>query len=331
MRNEPDGVLGAVMAAESIQGFSALLNSPGGCRSRLQSLMKSCCAQELDSWGANLGSRFYGRIRTVPCTYLNGRDMVLGSGDRIREAIAAVREGSREPVFIDTLSASLQVTDDRGICRETGTISAGEGLSSMTFGQGYDSAMRAVLESLADRDAERVGGRVNVLGYGISDRGWEYGKRWLEDMLGRCGASDVRFIGCGCTRRDIEEAGSAELNILIHPECCASSADALRGMFGTETLVPSMGSPVGYPATIGLLEETADRLDADASDAVEAVRSDMRDVNGILTRNSALIRTLRGCSFSVRGMVSDILPICRWMLDELSMLPGSLAVMDVPD
>ena len=126
--------------------------------------------------------------------------------------------------------------------------------------------MRTVLESHADRNAGRVGGRVTVLGYIIADRGWDYGRRWLEDMLLSCGASDVRFIGCNCTAEDIREAGSSDLNVVVHPEYCRTAAAFLSETFGTDTLVPSMGSPVGYPSIIRFLEETAEHLGGNPSD-----------------------------------------------------------------
>ncbi len=328
MITTPDGLLGAVIASESLGLTETMINGAGGCRSRTQIML-----HELDQTyrGEKTGccrSKYYSRQSGIPCTYLNGNDVIFGATDKISDGITSASEATgRRVVLLDTLGASLICTDLEGrLNGRAEPIHMREDLSSMDLHTGYDLTMTKILDSM------EIGGgedrSVNILGYCIMDPGWEYGAEELRTLLSLAGIRVNAIIGCKDDPSKIASCGSASLNIMIHPEYCRMTSDYLKKRFGTPSLRLSAGAPVGYDATRSFVKEVADAMGTDPAPALEYIDRDERRVHGILMNHDRAPSMMHAKGMSMDGDSSTLYPLMKWICEKFGMIPRSIHPTD---
>ena len=333
MNTEPDGFMGAVLAAEGIEGMKALINGPGGCRSRAQILLKELIQNYSGEDPGCCSSKYFSRQSKLPCTYLSSNDMIMGSSEKVSDGVGSVLSVSESDiVMVDTLGASIQVMDTDNAVRRTGkgervTI-ASKYLSSMSLYEGYDDNMERIIRDICPPEkTDMIPRTVNILGYNISDSGWEFGKEEISKIINGSGAEVISFIGCGSTKEEIERSRSAELNILIHPEFSIGTAEFYSREFDVPYIIPKSGSPIGYPSLMSFVNEVSSELGTDATNVVNEISKDRKSVDKTLNNAEKLLGGLRGCGCCITGIPSDILPIIRWMHDHLSIIPECVNVL----
>ncbi len=330
MINDCDGVIGATMAVEGTEGFWALINGPGGCRSRLQNLLREQIHDYIKEDLAICGSCFMSRQSRTPCTFLNPDDMIMGSGEKMTEGLDSVLEiTDGDVVLIETMGASLQVAEreasvQASICSSRVVLSDID-LSSMSFSDGFDDMMRRMVEHIDPPKTDHIPLTVNVLGYGIFDSGWEDGKEDLRRLLRLLGVEIVSFIGCD-GRDAIEKSGSASACILIHPETSRRTARYYEEVHGIPSITPSSGSPVGYPSIRSFISEVAEFFGISSDAAMAEVDSSEKELHKRLANCDRVAVALHGYGMMVEGLPSDIIPISRFMLDLLGLVPESVSL-----
>ena len=333
MNTEPDGFLGAVLAAEGIKGMKILINGPGGCRSRTQILLKELIHEYSKEDPKCCSSKYFSRQSKLPCTYLNSNDMIMGSADKISDGLSSINSVSdSDTIMVDTLGASVQVTDNMNAIRrahaEDKTITASRYVSSMSIYKGFDDTITRIVEHLCKAEEKhKIPQTVNILGYNISDSCWEYGRKEIAKMLESIGISVTAFIGCGCTKEELKRSTSSELNILIHPEFSMKTAEYYSANFDIPYMIPSFGSPIGYPSICSFIQEVSSRFGTDPTTALESIMSEKSDVDRILMNSEKMLGGFRGCGCSITGIPSDVLPIIRWMHDHLSIVPEYVKIL----
>lgn len=325
MRTEADGFLGAVLAAQGC-GMKALVNGPGGCRSRTVNLYRELSIEYNGEEKDCCRSKYMSRQSSIPCTYLNSDDMILGSGNKIADGLSSVSSvAGKDIVLVDTLGASIQVTDREAAVERSGTggkvVLADEDLSGMSMAEGYDRTVRSVMEHFGISDGERKGS-VAILGYGLADSSWRYGMRNINEMLALLGIDDVVYVGCDSDASVLRSAGECSLSISVHPEMSARTAELLEN-HGVRNLVPTTGSPIGYDSVRSFLTEVSDSLGLSPDKALKAVDDDERYVKKVLNNCDKDIRGTRGQPFTIETIPSDAFPLMRWLYDMFSLVPGS--------
>lgn len=328
MNTEPDGLLGAMIASEALGLTETLVNGAGGCRSRAQIMMHMLDQSYRGEKWSRMGSSCYSRQSRLPCTFLNGDDIVFGSAGKVSESMASARgSDGRKVVLLDTLGASLICTDRWSVdpCGSDYAVFLDGDLSGMSFREGFDRTVSAILSS-ADLE-EGDDGTVNLLGYGIMDPGWEYGVDELRSLLSLMGIEVNSMIGCK-EDHDVRRCGTASLNIMIRPEYCSTTADSLRSMCGTPALRLDAGAPVGYDATRSFVMQVAEAMDRDPSLALDMIERDMRRVHGILMENDRVPRGLHGRGMEMEGTSSTVYPLLRWMVGRFGMAPRRVHATD---
>ena len=152
MMTEPDGILGTVLAAQGC-GLKAMINGPGGCRSRTVNLYRELSVEYSGEESGCCRSKYMSRQSNIPCTYLNSDDMILGSGNKISDGLSSVASATdKDIVLIDTLGASVQVTDMEAAVKRSGTedrviLTEGD-LSGLSLAEGFDRTVRSVMERI---------------------------------------------------------------------------------------------------------------------------------------------------------------------------------------
>lgn len=325
---EADGLLGAVVASESM-GVRTLINGAGGCRSRAQIMIHELIPNYEYEDPELYSARFYSRQSRLPCTYLTNSDLVFGTGCKVEEGFRTVsdRAGGRT-IVLDTLGASLLCTDYSGFrdCSDRSPILVDGDLSSMSFCEGYDTAMASIVDATVvctDTDDS-----VNLLGYGIHDPGWSTGAAELRRLLEAMGLRVNAISGCGPDSGEAADLGRASLNILVRPEYSRRTAEALRRIGGADMLRPSMGAPIGYRATRSFIKDIAAATGKDPTRALEMVDREERAVRNVLMNFDRLPLGLHAKGFSVDGDSSTIYPLIMWMHEVFGMVPRTVEPTD---
>lgn len=326
-----DGTLGATLASESLQLTDTLINGAGGCRSRTQILLRDLQSSYREEDTRCCESKYFSRQSRLPCTYINGNDIVFGTGAKVSDGISSVSgvTGKRTSV-VETLGASLICTDYARISG-TGTdvIPLDADLSSMTLEEGYDFAMCRILGCVLPESSERTPDpSVNILGYGITDLGWEYG---LEELRGLFSSMGVRVLcapGCMPSEDEVMDSRNAWLNVMVHPGICGDTAGMYRERFDIPCLRPKSGAPVGYRATRSFIVQVADSLGVDPAPALEMIDGDESRVLCMLKCYNKGVNMLRWRKFSIKASSSELYPLMRWMHDVFAMVPDSIIPTD---
>ncbi len=329
MNLEPDGLLGAVVASESLGMTDTMINGAGGCRSRSQIMIHDLIPTYRKEDRACCQSKYFSRQSRLPCTYLNNDDIVFGTAQKVSEGIGSVSGVTgRRTLLVDTLGASLVCTDYSGLTGVEGRdpIMMDADLSGMGFAEGYDTAMCALLQSADIPDGGRNG--VNLLGYGIADPGWEAGAKELRDLLSPMGVEVNCIPGCLPTAEEIQSIGSARLNVMVRPEYCSKTAGMLGKRFGTPSLRPSAGAPIGYGAMRSFVEEIADALGVDPTPSLERIDAEERSVRAVLMNFDRAPLGLHAKGFVAEGDSSTLYPLMKWMIGTFGMAPRRITMTD---
>ncbi len=335
MRFDCDGFLGAVMAAEGTGGFKALINGPGGCRSRTQILVNEQFISIDDNPAGCTNSPFMSKQTRVPCTFLNNNDIVFGTADKISEGIRSVAEATGgNVVLIDTLGASVQVADRESAASRTGfgdhVVMADPDVSSLSFSEGFDDTMRRIVSFIDPQ--KKTGGKkkVNILGYGAFDADWTYGMQSLRNLMNLLGTEVSCFIGLDPESK-LVDSGEADLNIMIHPECSRRTAEWYCDNLGIPCLEPSDGAPIGYESIRSFIDEVSKELDLSPDTALKSLDDDERSMMKVLRNYDKFSGDLRCGGIGFEGMPSDILPVMKWMYNVFSLVPEYIDVRRTND
>ncbi|MCQ2085473.1 MAG: nitrogenase component 1 [archaeon] len=331
MINEADGFMGAITASQSVKGLKAMINGPGGCRSRAMNFLRETLIEYRGDDSCCCKSKYMSRVSMLPCTHLNADDIILGSGSKITDGIKSVISSTQsDVVLIDTLGASVQVVDREQAVQESGfadkVILSHDDLSDFSFAEGFDNTMmRIVAHYVKDkRSSEKL--KVNILGYTQVDRSWDYGKMEIARILDYLGLEIVTFVGCDCTVQELKESASASLNILIHPEYSIQTAKWYEQELGIPYLVPSEGTPIGFDSIRSFIREISEKLGIDNALAMEAVDYEERKVFMIIQNYDKFANGLRGSSAAFCGLESDVVPIMKLVYEYFNVAPRSVVL-----
>lgn len=327
MNVQPDGLIGAILAAEGC-GLKAMINGPGGCRSRALNLWRELSEEYLGEDPGSCRTEFLSRQSALPCTYLNGNDMVLGSGGKISEGLRSVLAASPGDIMlIDTLASGLQAADEKKSIRdadaEERVLAAPPELSSMSMAEGYDASTALIAERYAGKGGKDRRPSLTVLGYTMADSSWHFGMQNIRELLSAMGVGEVRFIGCRSSVSDIPASFQSSAAVEVHPENSAATAETYRKR-GIPIIVPKAGSPVGFDAVRSFLEDVSDTLGLSPDPALAEVRREEGRCLRILRNCDKDVHAFRGQCCAVSGMPSDTLPIMRFLRDWFGLVPGSV-------
>ncbi|AMK14012.1 nitrogenase-related protein [methanogenic archaeon mixed culture ISO4-G1] len=329
MRLEADGMLGAILASESLGLTDTMINGAGGCRSRSQIVMHDAIPSYYPENQSCCRSKYFSQQSRLPCTYLNNEDIVFGTAEKVSRGIESVASiTGRRALLLDTLGASLLCTDYSGLTgnAETDPIQIQGDLSAMSMAEGYDVTVRTLLSSVDIEDGDD--GSVNVLGYGLMDFGWEAGEKQLRSILESMGLRVNCMMGCLPKKEEILSCGKASLNIMIHPEFCRQTAEMLKERFGTDYLRLSMGAPVGYQSVRSFIREVASATGKDPTLALSMVDKDAEEVHRHLMNYERIPVSLHAKGFVIKAESSIVYPLMRWMMETFGMVPRHIIPLD---
>jgi len=83
----PDSFSGLVFAMEGIDNTVVLINGPTGCKFYHSAISDSQSIHQYEFDPLNFPEKFYFGQPRVPCTWLDSRDYVYGSTEKLTEAL----------------------------------------------------------------------------------------------------------------------------------------------------------------------------------------------------------------------------------------------------
>jgi len=306
----PDSFSGQIFALEGIDRVCVLLNGPTGCkfynsatsdsqRIRMWEFDPLCYPEEL----------FFGQPR-VPCTYLDSRDYVYGSREKLTEALGFLRDNVDFDLLcvVNSPGAALIGDDLRGIVRavlpETPlVIMQTPGYSKSVCG-GFDAAATALFEQLSPEPSGKERHGVNFLGLSIFHRDHEGSAAEMRRLMGLCGVEVNCFLCESGGLDEIKAVPDAALNVVLYPEYGLATAKYLKERYGTPYYVCE-GPPIGFSATEKFVKDVCALLGAEPSAALEDCAKARARVYVFISRLNSLTGLPKGVRFSVEGTYSE--------------------------
>ncbi|MCL1984286.1 MAG: nitrogenase component 1, partial [Methanomassiliicoccaceae archaeon] len=250
--DRPEGMLGSILAIEGIRDSMTLINGPTGCKYYPSSSSEAAFTDR------GLGDQKYNAFRyyrefffsqpRVPCTYMDGKDYIMGAGDKPERAYEAVMKAEPNIVgLINSPGASL-IGERLSLKNEKGLVVRLESPSpSVPVGTGFQNAFVKVLDTVSPKRCEKREG-VNLIGMSIWHLGWEDSISDLTHLLEMCGIKVNTAIGAGCSVADIRDSGKAAMNVMVHRDFGSEVAKWYEKNLGVPSVGSDMGAPIGFDA-----------------------------------------------------------------------------------
>jgi len=237
-------LFGALKAVSTLKRTVVLVHGPRGCVYHVNYI---------------LGMRG-DRHNPVFSTCMDEHDVVFGAEDRLRDAIEEL-DRSREPDMIVVLSccASGIIGEDlENACRAARTralvIPIEAGGFSGDFSAGYAATLEALVSRTAKRGVEREKGTVNLVGMLRSGPDL----REIRRLLSLVGISVGAVIPAGAALQDLQNAGRAELNVVMCETSGLQAAQFLEETFHSPWIAPAF--PAGAKLSNEFLADVAGAL-----------------------------------------------------------------------
>ena len=334
----PDSLSGLTFAFEGMQKTVVLMNGPTGCKFYHSATSDNQALRQEEFDPLNYPELYYFGQPRIPCTYLDKRDYVYGSRDKITEALTFLKENLPFEllVVINSPGAALIGDDLAGIVSELITdvpvVTVETPGYSEHIWDGYGKACELLINALAlpPEKKEKERKTVNILGLSIFHKYYQGDKKELEHILNLCDIDVNTFICCDCSKEEIERMGEADLNIVLHPAYGTKAALLLEEKFGTPYIL-CQGLPVGYSSMEQLVHRICTILGTSPDRfMVESEKARARSYI-YLSRINSLTGLPKGVKFAVHGTASECLGYTGFLVKYLGMHADSVSVLDDKD
>ena len=330
----PDSMSGLVFAFEGISKGLVLMNGPTGCKFYHSATSDNQMIRQPEFDPLEYPEFWYFGQPRVPSTFLDRRDYVYGSEDKLSEVIAFLEKEIDFDLLaiVNTPGAALIGDDIERIVRESSRdekkiISIGSPGYSLPIWDGYIKACRTLLEKFARNGKKLAGKTVNILGLSIFHRDFAGDKEELIRAFSLCGIDVNCFLCAGSSISEIENIPRADLNIVIDSLYGLDSAELLSARFDMPYIVCD-GLPVGFRAMEDLVSKVCDILGSDMSSYIEQSERARAKCFAHLSRVHTLTGRPKGVKFAVHGTLSQCLGYTDFITSYFGMSPDSISITE---
>ncbi len=329
----PDNISGILFALEGIDKVVTLLNGPTGCKYFHSSYSERLYPRRINPDFMDAGDEWFFNQPRVPCTYLDRKDYVYGSKEKLKEGVAFLKEHTHMDLLcvVNSPGAALIGDDLAGILEPLTkdiplvTIQT-PGFSGDIF-QGHEKGVIELLRCLEkeglQKDCPSENRTVNLLGLSIYQYYHEGDLAELKRLLSLCGIKVHCSLCCGSSLEEITSLKKAALNIVIRSEYGIQTADYLEKTLGIPYYVCD-SAPIGFSATSHMIREISSLLGADSSPYVEECNKSRARAYQYLYRLNSLAGLPQGVSYSLVGAVSEVSGYTDFLTNYLGMAPRSI-------
>ncbi len=330
----PDSLSGLVFGFEGIKNTVVLMNGPTGCKFYHSATSDNQALRQEEFDPLNYPELWYFGQPRIPCTYLDKRDYVYGSKDKLIEAMTFLKKNLTFEllVILNSPGAALIGDDIASIAKEQirdiPVITVETPGYSKNIWNGYDEACCHLIKNLADQSTKNSSTKkkVNILGLSIFHKYYQGDKAELTHLLELCNIDINCFLCCDCSLEEIQHLGNADLNIVLHPDYCKKTAELLKEKFATPYFIPK-GLPVGYSAMEDFIHSICTLLKTDEQHfIIESEKARARSYI-YLSRTNSLTGLPKGVKFAVHGTSSECLGYTRFLIRYFGMYADSISVL----
>lgn len=335
----PDSFSGLIFAFEGIKNSAVLLNGPTGCKFYHSAVSDEQLMRQDEFDPMNYDEPCcFGQPR-VPCTYLDKRDYVYGSKDKMQDVLRFLSRNAEFELLaiVNSPGASLIGDDIRGIATavlpDVPVVTVESPGYSRCIWDGYFHACKALVEQfLPTQKAEpaaTANGRktVNIIGGSIYHRNYEGDLAEFTRLLGLCGIDVCCSLCCECSVGDIRRMPTADLNIVLDSVYGLDAAKLLQQHYGTPYICAE-GLPIGFRATEELMAQICRVLDCPTDDFMtESEKARARSYIH-LSRVNSLTGLPKGARFAVHGTSAQCLGYVRFLVSYFGMVADAVSVLD---
>jgi nitrogenase molybdenum-iron protein alpha/beta subunit len=333
MNQLPDSLTGAIMAIEGVRDAAVLLNGPTGCKFYHGAIAEGQLPRESSYDPLRFLNEFYFGQPRVPATYLDGDDYVFGAGDKLDRILPAVAAKGHALIAVVNSPGAALIGDDLGrFVRKAGLavpcVTIESTAYSGAFNDGFGQAAISVLDVLEPGNRPTDPCTVVLSGLSIAQRFWEGDVEELKRLLGLCGIEIACVLTAGTTVEELRNVRRAAFNVVVHEDLAEKPSRWLTERMGIESVVPTVGAPLGFDQTETWIRCICDRLGVSPDRAIAAIdRARARAVMHIKRLNS-LTGLPKGVTFAVKAPCSVAGPLVRWLREYLGMVPAAVQVDD---
>ena len=334
----PDSFSGLVFAFEGIKDTIVLLNGPTGCKFYHSATSDNQILRQMEFDPLNYPELWYFGQPRVPCTYLDKKDYVYGSKEKLTEGIRYLKKNITFDLMVVVNSPGEALIGD-DLKRITEAELKGfpvvtvetPGYSRHVW-EGYANAGKAITEQLilhTPKKEKKPGTRkkVNLLGLSIYQKFYEGDKNEWTRMLNLCGIDVNCALFCECTPEEIMNFQDADLNLVLNPSYGLELAKYMEEKLGMPYLAPS-ALPVGFKATEQLMKEVCQFLHCDDSAFVTASEQARARAYVHISRVNSLTGLPKGTKFAVQGTTAECLGYTEFLIRYFGMVADSIARID---
>ena len=330
----PDSLSGLTFAFEGLHNTIVLLNGPTGCKFYHSATSDNQALRQEEFDPLNYPELWYFGQPRIPCTYLDKRDYVYGSRDKIIEALEFLTSHlSFDLLVVLNSPGAALIGDDLDsivseVVKDKPVITVETPGYSEYIWDGYSKACEYLINTFVLPPEKKAEEKkvINVLGLSIFHKYYQGDIRELHRLLDLCNIEINTFLCCDCDIENIRHMADADLNLVLHPDYGTGAAELLKEKFGTPYLICD-GLPVGYSAAENLIHRLCTMLQV-SSDRFDIIAEKARARSYIyLSRINSLTGLPKGVKFAVHGTASECLGYTRFLVKYFGMHADSVSVL----
>ena len=330
----PDSFSGLIFGFEGIQDTAVLLNGPSGCKFYHSATSETQFVRQDEFDPLHYPELWYFGQPRVPCTYLDKRDYVYGSQEKLTEAIRFLKDEVRFKLLVVVNSPGEALIGDdvsrivKAQLPDTPVVTVETPGYSKYIWNGYEEACKALIHQLPVKATGRKKERksVNLLGLSIFHKYYEGDLREMTRLLDLCGVDVNCALCCTCTPEEILALPDADLNLVVDPVYGLGTAQLLEKLYGTPYY--SMGKlPVGFRAAETMMQEVCRLLGCDDARFVEESERCRARAYVYLARIDSITGLPKGAKFAVHGTSSQCLGFTEFLIHYFGMRADAVNVV----
>lgn len=334
-----DSFSGIVFALEGMKNTIVLVNGPTGCKFYHSATSDYQSVRQMEFDPLKFPEELYFGQPRVPCTYLDSRDYVYGSEEKLKEAFTFLEEQAKFDFIciINSPGAALIGDDLRRVAASTlkhtpFMVMETPGYSK-SAAEGHEMAAIATVAQLTvsatatkTRSADSRP-KVNILGLSLFHRYYEGDKAELERLFACCDIEIGCMLCAGSSMDEVKDIGNADLNLVIYPEYGAKTAEYLKERFGTAYYLCD-GPPIGFKAVETMMREVCEILHTSCDSFMEESRQARARAYVMISRLNSLTGLPKGVLYAVEGTYSQCYAYQKYLTGYFGMAADCLSIHD---
>lgn len=325
-----DSLTGAIFALEGISDGVVFLNGPTGCKFYHGA---TSAAQMLHVEKEDIYPEYwyFGQSR-VPCTFIDKRDYVYGSCEKLKEGIKYLDEHNdlKMLAIVNAPGASLIGDDIKKIVREVLPNTPCVVLQTLGYSlnkaYGYKLAMKETINVLCDKSKEIKENTVNILGISIFEKYHEGDILELKRLLKLCGITVNCTLSSYCTVEEIKNLSSAKLNIVLHKDTGEEIGKVLKEKFDTPYICPDL--PLGFKETEKWIKEICEHMKLDPSPCLEEIFKSRARAYWYIKRINTITGVPTGATYAIEGTFETVYAYCHFFSEYFGMIVNGIRILD---